>query len=65
MQECRAVLFAGWLLAVAFVGTTWAQFSSVNIANGDVAGLKAALNTANSDDANNIINLATNGERTR
>src|SRR5262249_22274994 len=44
-------------LAVTIIGAT----NTFNISNGDVAGLIAAIRTANTNGTDNIINLAANG----
>ncbi len=60
----RALFFC--LLATALLtgGSASAQINIVNIANGDVAGLKTAITAANSNGKDDIINLATNGTYT-
>jgi len=51
------------LLAIAllFLGCLTASSATFNIANGDVAGLINAINTANSNGEDDTINLAANG----
>ena len=39
-----------------------AEAATFNIANGDVAGLISAINTANSNNQDDTINLASNGD---
>jgi hypothetical protein len=62
MSRTWFCLFFG--IALIFCGNVSAQFQFFTIGDGDVAGLKNALNTSNSDNTNDIINLATNGTYT-
>jgi hypothetical protein len=62
MNRVVFFLFLGAALLVS--GSVSAQINIVNIANGDVAGLKAAITAANSNGEDDIINLATNGTYT-
>jgi len=43
------------------VGTHWSKCAEFNIANGDVAGLKAAIIASNTNNEDDTINLAPNG----
>ncbi len=62
MNRIVFFLFVG--AALLACGSVSAQINIVNIANGDVAGLKAAITAANSNGENDIINLANNGTYT-
>ena len=55
-QRSILSLAAGFLLALAA-----GQGATFNIGNGDVAGLIAAIQTANTNGEVNVINLAPNG----
>ncbi len=56
------------VLPLVIVGTLswghWSKSATFNIANGDVAGLITAINTANTNNQNDDINLAANGTYT-
>jgi hypothetical protein len=49
------------LVIILLASATVVNATTFFIANGDVAGLKNAMNTANSNNDNDVINLATNG----
>src|SRR2546423_737195 len=55
----KAVAFTILCMTFLYAGT--AQAATYNVANGDVAGLIAAINAANSSPAPNTINLANGG----
>src|SRR5437588_2709680 len=57
-------IFLTVCIAVVFLSAAAAQAAVFNIADGDVAGLKSAINTANSNGQDDTINLATNGTYT-
>ncbi len=50
--------------AAALLAVRWSGAATFNIANGDVAGLITAINTANSNNQNDDINLAASGTYT-
>ena len=50
--------------AAALLAMRWSGAATFNIANGDVAGLITAINTANSNNQNDDINLAASGTYT-
>src|SRR4051812_11020312 len=56
-----AFIFALLACAGFFASDGTASAATFNIANGDVAGLKTAITTANSNNADDTINLAANG----
>src|SRR5437016_12174056 len=58
----KAVAFTILCMTFLYAGT--AQAATYNVATGDVAGLIAAINSANSSPAPNTINLATGGTYT-
>src|SRR5947209_19899668 len=58
-RSILSVVFAVLVLSPAISAS--AQINIVNIANGDIAGLKAALNAANNNGKDDIINLASGG----
>src|SRR4051812_6305101 len=59
MRLGRFLLVLG-IIFLSLAGA-FAQIAVFDISNGDVAGFKAALNTSNADNKDDIINLATNG----
>jgi hypothetical protein len=60
----RALILSVLGPALLTCGSLSAQINIVNIANGDITGLKAAITAANSNGRDDIINLATNGTYT-
>ncbi len=57
----RASLSFFFGVSLLACGTVSAQINFISVANGDVAGLKNAINTANGNGRDDIIILATNG----
>jgi len=67
MPDPRSILrtFVSFVfVAIFFLAPTATQAATYNVANGDVAGLIAAINSANSSAAPNVINLANGGTYT-
>src|SRR6185503_10950002 len=67
MPDPRSILrtFVSFVfVSIFFLAPSATQAATYNVANGDVAGLIAAINSANSSAAPNVINLANGGTYT-